>query len=171
MSPRNWSRVPVAVLLLGMLAVAGCERKQEVATEVRPVKTQLVKLQPLASESSYSGEVRARYETRLAFRVGGKVTARLVEVGQEVKAGQLLARLDPQDLQLSVMAKRAQRDAVLAAFAEDDWWFHTFARGYMPWVAYGFGPHLTLQATAFLERRDGIDEYTDRYLLDLRSRW
>ena len=104
MSPRNWSRVPVAVLLLGMLAVAGCERKQEVATEVRPVKTQLVKLQPLASESSYSGEVRARYETRLAFRVGGKVTARLVEVGQEVKAGQLLARLDPHNLRGSVMA-------------------------------------------------------------------
>ena len=73
--------------------------------------------------------------------------------------------------ELGYSIQRAQRDAVLAAFAEDDWWFHTFARGYMPWVAYGFGPHLTLQATAFLERRDGIDEYTDRYLLDLRSRW
>lgn len=73
--------------------------------------------------------------------------------------------------ELGYSIQRAQRDAVLAAFAEDDWWFHSFARGYMPWVAYGFGPHLTLQATAFLERRDGIDEYTDRYLLDLRSRW
>lgn len=116
MSPSNWSRVPVAVLLLAMLAFAGCERKQEATTEVRPVKTQTVRLQPLASESSYSGEVRARYETRLAFRVGGKITSRLVEVGQEVKAGQLLARLDPQDLQLSVMAKRAQRDAAKADF-------------------------------------------------------
>ncbi len=113
------SRQPLVLwsaLLLGVLALNGCERKQEVAAEIRPVKTQQVKLQPLASESSYSGEVRARYETRLAFRVGGKITARLVEVGQEVKAGQLLARLDPQDLQLSVMAKRAQRDAAKADF-------------------------------------------------------
>jgi hypothetical protein len=67
--------------------------------------------------------------------------------------------------------QRAQRDAVLAAFAEDDWWFHTFARGYMPWVAYGISPKWTVQATAFIERRDGIDQYTDRWLLDLRSRW
>lgn len=73
--------------------------------------------------------------------------------------------------ELGYAYQRAQRDAVLAAFAEDDWWFHTFARGYMPWVAYGFGPRLTLQATAFLERRDGIEPYTERYLLDLRSRW
>lgn len=74
-------------------------------------------------------------------------------------------------LELGYSIQRAQRDAVLAAFAEDDWWFHSFARGYMPWVAYGFGPHLTLQATAFIERRDGIEDYTERYLLDLRSRW
>ena len=73
--------------------------------------------------------------------------------------------------ELGYAYQRAQRDAVLAAFAEDDWWFHSFARGYMPWVAYGFNEHWSLQATAFLERRDGIDEYTDRYLLDLRSRW
>ncbi|GMU44407.1 MAG: hypothetical protein IT479_08285 [Xanthomonadales bacterium] len=73
--------------------------------------------------------------------------------------------------ELGYAYQRAQRDAVLAAFAEDDWWFHSFAHGYMPWVAYGFGPHLSLQATAFLERRDGIEAYTERYLLDLRSRW
>ena len=67
--------------------------------------------------------------------------------------------------------QRAQRDAVLSAFAEDDWWFHTFARGYMPWVAYGINRNWTVQASGFIERRDGIEEYTDRWLLDLRSRW
>lgn len=73
--------------------------------------------------------------------------------------------------ELGYALQRAQRDAVLAAFAEDDWWFHTFARGQMPWVAYGFKPGLSVQVTGFLERRDAIDEYTDRWLLDLRSRW
>lgn len=73
--------------------------------------------------------------------------------------------------ELGYAIQRAQRDAVLAAFAEDDWWFHTFARGYMPWVAYGFRPNLGLQLTGFIERRDGIEETTDRWLLDLRTRW
>lgn len=73
--------------------------------------------------------------------------------------------------ELGYAIQRAQRDAVLAAFAEDDWWFHTFARGYMPWVAYGINANWAVQATAFIERRDAIDETTNRYLLDLRSRW
>jgi hypothetical protein len=73
--------------------------------------------------------------------------------------------------ELGYSIQRIQRDAVLAAFNEDDWWFHSFARGYMPWVAYGISEHWAIQASAFIERRDGIDEYTDRYLLDVRSRW
>lgn len=108
-------RAAVAALC-GALLLNACSEKQVQQPEIRPVKSQVVRLQLMASESSYSGEVRARYETRLAFRVGGKITGRYVEVGQEVKAGQALARLDPQDLQLSVMAKRAQRDAAKADF-------------------------------------------------------
>ncbi len=81
---------------------------------------------------------------------------------------------DAQDLggwELGYAYQRAQRDAVLAAFTEDDWWFHSFARGYMPWVAYGFNQTWNLQLTGFIERRDAIEEPTDRWLLDLRSRW
>lgn len=115
--PRAEHRMRASLMLLaGAALLAGCGEKQAPPAEIRPVKTQLVRLQAMASESSYSGEVRARYETRLAFRVGGKITGRYVEVGQEVKSGQALARLDPQDLQLSVMAKRAQRDAAKADF-------------------------------------------------------
>lgn len=58
--------------------------------------------------SSYAGEVRARHEFDLAFRVGGKIAARLVDAGAEVKAGQPLARLDPNDLALSAAAAKAQ---------------------------------------------------------------
>jgi hypothetical protein len=73
--------------------------------------------------------------------------------------------------ELGYAFQRAERDAVLAAYSEDDWWFHSFARGSMPWVAYGFNERLTVQASAFIERRDGVSDYTDRWLLDLRSRW
>lgn len=59
----------------------------------------------------YSGEVRARHEADLGFRVGGKLIARLVDVGASVSAGQPLARLDAADLQLNVAAVRAQTSA------------------------------------------------------------
>jgi membrane fusion protein, multidrug efflux system len=66
----------------------------------------------LTAEVSYSGEVRARVESRLGFRVAGKITQRQAEVGQRVKVGQVLAQIDPQDYQLAVAAGRAQVSAV-----------------------------------------------------------
>ena len=55
----------------------------------------------------YAGEIKARTESRLSFRVGGKIARRNVEVGDSVKAGQVLAQLDPQDLRLGQDAARA----------------------------------------------------------------
>ena len=66
-----------------------------------------------ASTRIYSGEVRARYETTLAFRVSGKLVERLVDVGAVVRPGQPLARLDPADLALQ--AGQAESQRVLAA--------------------------------------------------------
>src|SRR5690606_6513784 len=57
---------------------------------------------------SYPGEVRARHEPELAFRIGGKVTRRLVEVGDRVKKNQPLAELDPEDARLQLEAARSQ---------------------------------------------------------------
>nr|MBL8411285.1 efflux RND transporter periplasmic adaptor subunit [Dechloromonas sp.] len=59
----------------------------------------------------YTGEIRARHEVDLGFRVGGKLAARLVDVGAEIRPGQALARLDPADLQLAAAAARAQLTA------------------------------------------------------------
>ena len=59
----------------------------------------------------YTGEIRARHEVDLSFRVGGKIAARLVDSGMPVKAGQTLARLDPADLLLSRQAAEAQMAA------------------------------------------------------------
>ena len=78
----------------------------------RHVRVQEIRDVGSSSEQSYTGVIRARYETDLAFRVGGKVVVRRVEVGQRVKAGQALYRLDAVDYELAV--KAAEADLVAA---------------------------------------------------------
>ena len=67
-----------------------------------------VALQGMTSEAEYAGEVRARIESRLGFRVAGKLVKRQAEIGQRVKPGQVLAQLDPQDYRLAVEATRSR---------------------------------------------------------------
>jgi hypothetical protein len=68
--------------------------------------------------------------------------------------------------------QRNQRDAVLAIAADDEWWFQSFSRGGMPWIAYGFaGGSTVVRVAAFDERRDGLTAGTQRLLFDLSLRW
>ena len=83
------------------LALAGCSKPAEKVEEVRPVRAIKMAAASTGTVAEFSGEVRARYESRLGFRVGGKIVARKVDVGAVVKRGDLLMRLDPQDLQLA----------------------------------------------------------------------
>ena len=95
--------------ILAIVLFAGCDKGQEQRPEdIRPVRVQKVQLEAAGEHASYSGEVRARHETKLAFRVPGKIISRHVEVGQEVKSGQLIARIDPRDLKLSEAALQSQ---------------------------------------------------------------
>lgn len=114
---RIFAVLPVATSLLLSLSLVACSRQEAPAEPVRAVKVVTVGAQPLQGEALYAGEVRARVESRLGFRVGGKLTQRAVEAGQRVAAGQLLAALDPQDYQLSVQAAQAQ---LLAAQTQRD---------------------------------------------------
>lgn len=107
------SRIGVAAITA--LLLSGCGQGVDNQEEIRPVRVQRVTAVGGEEETVYSGEVRARYETRLAFRVPGKIVSRDVEVGQTVKRGQVLARLDARDLELSEAAAQAQ---VLAASEE-----------------------------------------------------
>lgn len=93
--------------VLGVALLAGCGNGEVEPTSVRPVM--VVQPQP-ASEAfaSYPGEIHARYEPQLAFRIGGKVVERLVEAGERVLKDQPLARLDPQDVRLQLEGIRAQ---------------------------------------------------------------
>lgn len=94
-----------------MCLLVACSKKPEAEAPPRPVR--LMKLQPAGADSTvtYSGNVQARIESRLGFRVGGKVAARLVDVGATVKKGQVLARLDLADLKLAESGSRAQLEA------------------------------------------------------------
>lgn len=100
---------PIMFLLLPVVLVA-CN-KPAAAPSVqaeRPASTMVVGALGNDQSNVYSGEIRARYETVLGFRIGGKITERTVDVGAKVKEGQLLARLDAADTGLQESAATAQ---------------------------------------------------------------
>ena len=99
-----------------ILAATGCAKHAVAPDPIRPVLSQKAVATKTADQTAYSGEVRARYETDLGFRIGGKVIERKVDVGAEVKKGDLLARLDPADARLNADAARAQVAAAEAEF-------------------------------------------------------
>ncbi|MCB2018992.1 MAG: efflux RND transporter periplasmic adaptor subunit [Hydrogenophaga sp.] len=90
------------------LVLAGCSRPEAPQEPIRSVKLMTVAHAAPVARGGFAGDVRARVESALGFRVGGKLVARPVEPGQRVKAGQLLAQLDAQDLLLAAQAARAQ---------------------------------------------------------------
>ncbi len=100
-------------VLLAVLALAACSRPEPVQEPVRAVKVMEVQRGALLAAEEFSGEVRPRIESRLGFRVAGKLVSREVELGQHVKAGQVLARLDPQDYRLAADAAQAQYGAAV----------------------------------------------------------
>ncbi|NMM76749.1 efflux transporter periplasmic adaptor subunit [Rhodococcus sp. SRB_17] len=99
------------VCAAAVLALAGCSRPEPSPEPVRSVKLLTVGVGALQSQIEYAGEVRARVESSLGFRVAGKIVQRQAELGQRVRAGQVLAQLDPQDYQLAAQAAQAQVSA------------------------------------------------------------
>ncbi len=106
--------LPVALTLVAAtVLLSGCSRPVPSEEPIRAVKVLTVGVEGMRAGGEFAGEVRARVESRLGFRVGGKIVRRQVELGQRVKAGEILAQLDPQDYQLAVQAAKAQVTAAL----------------------------------------------------------
>lgn len=102
---------------LALLALAGCKAESAVAPQgeaPKPVQVAEVHLAPATAARAFTGVVKARHEADIAFRTGGRITARLVEVGQPVTAGQPLAQLDESDLVLAFRAAEAELSAAEA---------------------------------------------------------
>ena len=123
------SNVPSHLLILatacvGAAALAGCKAEATSPAGARPqtVETVTVTFEPAVQTWSYVGTVKPRYQSDLGFRVAGKITARLVEVGGVVKKGDVIAQLDPTDFDLTLAAQEAEaaaaktnRDEAIAA--------------------------------------------------------
>jgi multidrug efflux system membrane fusion protein len=101
-------------LLLLMLGLAGCGGQSEPVETARPVLVVHPGGGAQAALSAYAGEIRAREESPLSFRVGGNLIRRNVDAGAQVKQGQVLAVLDADDLSLQAQASQAQLAAAEA---------------------------------------------------------
>jgi RND family efflux transporter MFP subunit len=93
-----------------LIALAGCDAQTAPAPTMtgRPVQVQEVNFDGETMSRDFVGVVRARYESDLSFRVAGKIIARKVNVGDHVGAGDVIAELDPQDLQLGAQSAAAE---------------------------------------------------------------
>src|SRR5690606_23535534 len=107
----------MGLLLVATLALVACARPAPPQPPLRPVLVVHPDSGAAAAVVAFAGEVRAREESVLAFRVGGQLLRRHVEVGDAVRRGELLAELDPGDLRLQVQAAQAQQAAADAELA------------------------------------------------------
>ena len=81
----------IAALLAASLPLVGCSKPEPAAVPVRAVRTLTVAEDSAGGAYEYAAEIKARTESRLGFRVGGKIARRAVDAGDSVRAGQVLA--------------------------------------------------------------------------------
>ncbi|MFB9978887.1 efflux RND transporter periplasmic adaptor subunit [Mesorhizobium kowhaii] len=125
---------------MASLLLAGCQ-KQEAAEQRLPVmvRTETVAIADFSPRTSLTGVIAARTLNNLSFRVGGRVAERLVDVGQHVDQGAVLARIDPQEQESDLRSAQADLDAAQAQLTQS---------------AAAFERQKTLLAQGFTTRRD-----------------
>jgi RND family efflux transporter MFP subunit len=134
------SRPNPLIALAALLVLAGCEANTAPATKTeRPVQVQRVTFASEDASREFVGVVRARHETDLGFRVAGKIVTRVVNVGDSVRVGDIVARLDPPDLKLQVESADAELTAATSNLAQ---------------AAADFERYTTLKARGFASTAD-----------------
>jgi membrane fusion protein, multidrug efflux system len=101
----------VLAVVLDLAALAACSKHNEAPLQPRPVVSMTVHPDGAGARASYPADIEARYATPLSFRVAGKIIERSVRLGDNVKPGQTLARLDPADAEKNAASAQAQLDA------------------------------------------------------------
>lgn len=115
---RGSTMVCFAVVAL-MTLLSGCQREAEApAQEIRPVRAMTIEKLAAGSMVTMTGTVQAQTEINQSFRIDGRLIERTVDVGDPVKPGQLIARLDPQNEESGLQAARAQLAAANAQLVE-----------------------------------------------------
>ena len=108
------NRIILGLVIVSSVILSACQKEVPRTEEIPYVMV----TQPSSNhidQKSYAGDVQARQQTALAFRVGGQITERYADVGDRVKVGQVLAKLDVKDAQLQMNAAKAQLDSAQAA--------------------------------------------------------
>jgi RND family efflux transporter MFP subunit len=117
----NRSRLKAFAALTALLFLAACEASTAPApTGERPVQIQRVTLASRETARDFVGVVRARHETDLGFRVAGKIVSRLVNVGDRIRAGDIVAQVDGQDFRLQVESGEAELAAATSSLAQTE---------------------------------------------------
>ena len=104
--------LPIALML------SACSPDKPPVEAPRPVRTAEIRYDAAREANRYAGTVQSRYEVDQAFRVGGKVVQRKVDVGQTVHEGDVLAVLDDSDYRLAEEAAQQQWNASVAQAAQ-----------------------------------------------------
>lgn len=110
--------LPAGVLTMALM-VAGCSKPAAKDPRLQSPTVEVFKVEAAGSKSNtFTGVVEARVQSDLGFRVGGKILARSVDVGQRVRKGQILMRLDAVDLELALAAQQANVEAARARYTQ-----------------------------------------------------
>ncbi|HOW50294.1 MAG TPA: biotin/lipoyl-binding protein, partial [Rubrivivax sp.] len=111
--------IGLAAAVAAAVLLSACQREVEKpAPEIRPVRTITIEKRAAGSTVAITGNVQAQNEINESFRIDGRLMERLVDVGDAVRQGQLIARLDPQNEESGVQAARAQLSAAQARQVE-----------------------------------------------------
>jgi RND family efflux transporter MFP subunit len=111
-------KVQILTAILLAAALTGCDRKPPPAAQVRPVRTVTVERGAEGETVSLTGQVRAKDQVSLAFRLDGRMIKRLVNVGDVLKAGEIVAQLDLQNQQNALRTSQASLASAEAALTQ-----------------------------------------------------
>ncbi len=149
------SRIWIAAAALIAVTIAGCKKEAPPPPEARPIRTITIERAATGEPVSLTGQVRAKDNESLAFRIDGRLIERPVHVGDELKAGQLVGRLNPQDQLNALHMAEAQLSAAKARLTEAQ---KTFARqqelmkgGWTPRAQFDNAQQALLSAQAMVD--------------------
>ena len=148
-------KLPILTAVLIAASLAGCDKKPPPTAQARPVRTITVERGAAGETVSLTGQVRAKDQVSLAFRLEGRMVKRLVAVGDVLRAGQIVAQLDPQDQQNGLRTAQANLASARATLTQARLTFgrqqQLLAGGWTPRAKFDEARQTLLSAVAQVE--------------------